>query len=69
MLPDELPQHQVFTSEEEVRRCYTSRTLVNFIGFFGLAAVEPVSDKRFCHEYRVKGLPLLHASVQFQLSG
>ena len=69
MLPDELPQHQVFTPEEEVRRCYTWRTLVNFVGFFGLAAVEPVSDKRFCHEYRVKGLPLLHASVQFQLSG
>lgn len=32
-------------------------------------AVEPVSENRFCHEYRVKSLPLLHASVQFQLSG
>jgi hypothetical protein len=69
MLPDELPQHQAFTPEEEVRRCYTWRTLVTFVGFFGLAAVEPVSDKRFCHEYRVKGLPLLHASAQFQLFG
>ena len=68
-LLDELPQHQVFTPEEEVRRCYTWRTLVHFVGFFGLATVEPVSDKRFCDEYRVKGLPLLHASVQFQLSG
>jgi len=68
-LPDELPQHQVFTPEEELRRCYTWRTLVHFVGFFGLATVEPVSDKRFCNEYRVKGLPLLHASVQFQLSG
>ena len=68
MLLDDLPQHQVFSPEEEVRRCYTWRTLVHFVGFFGLAAVEPVSDKRFCHEYRIRGLPLLHASVQFQLS-
>jgi len=68
-LLDELPPHQVFTPEEEVRRCYTWRTLVHFVGFFGLATVEPVSKKRFCHEYRVKGLPLLRAYVQFQLSG
>jgi len=65
MLLDELPQHQVFTPEEEVRHCYTWRTLVHFVGFFGLAAVEPVSEKRFCQEYRVKGLPLLYASMQF----
>lgn len=66
MVLDEVSQHPVFSPEEEVRRCYTWRTLVHFAGFFGLAAVEPVSDKRFCHEYRIKGLPLLHASVQFQ---
>jgi len=69
MLPDDLPQHQIFTPEEEVRRCYTWRTLVHFVGFFGLATVEPVSDKRFCHAYRVKGLPLLHDTVQFRMSG
>jgi hypothetical protein len=69
MLLDELPQHAVFTPEEEVRRCYTWRTLVHFLGFFGLASVEPVSDKHFCHEYRVKSLPLLHDTVQFQVSG
>jgi hypothetical protein len=40
---------------------------VHFVGFFGLAAVEPVSDKRFGREYRVKGLSLLHAAVQFRL--
>ena len=67
MVLDELPQHSVFSPDEEVRRCYTWRTLVHFVGFFGLAAVEPVSDKRFGHEYRIRGLPLLHASVQFQL--
>jgi len=69
MLRDELPQHAVFTPEEEVRRCYTWRTLVHFVGFFGLATVKPVSDKHFCHEYRVKSLPLLHDTVQFQVSG
>jgi hypothetical protein len=66
MVLDEVSQHPVFSPDEEVRRCYTWRTLVHFVGFFGLAAVEPVSDKHFCHEYRIKGLPLLHASVQFQ---
>jgi len=68
VLLDELPRHQVFTPEEEVRRCYTWRTLVHFVGFFGLATVESVSEKRFDHEYRVKGLPLLHEAVQFQAS-
>ncbi len=68
MVLDELPQHPVFSPEEELRRCYTWRTLVHFVGFFGLATVEPVSDKRFGREYRVRSLPLLHASVQFQLS-
>ena len=53
----------------KVCRCYTGRTLVHFVGYFGLAAVEPVSDKRFGHEYRVKGLPLLHEAVRFQMPG
>ena len=68
MVLDELPQDQVFTPEEEVRNCYTWRTLVHFAGFFGLAKVEPVSAKRFCREYRVKRLPLLRDAAQFRLS-
>ncbi len=71
-LLDELPQHEIFTPEEEVRRCYTWRTLVHFVGFFGLATVEPVFDKsgaRLSHEYRLKNLPLLYDTVQFQVSG
>jgi len=68
MLLDDLPQDRVYTPEEEVRHCYTWRTLVHFVGFFGLATVEPVSEKRFCHEYRVKRLPLLHETVQFQVA-
>jgi len=66
---DEVPLRPVFTPEKEVRNCYTWRTLVHFAGFLGLAAVEPVTDKFLCREYRVKALPLLHEAVQFQLSG
>jgi hypothetical protein len=51
-----------------LRNCYSWRTLVHFAGFLGLAAVEPVSDKLLCREYRVKALPLLREAVQFQIS-
>ena len=37
----------------------TWRTLMRFAAFLGLAAVDPVSEERFCHQYRVKALPLL----------
>ena len=66
---DEVPSRPVFTPEEEVRNCYTWRTLVRFAGFLGLAAVEPLTDEVLCREYRVKALPLLHETVQFHLSG
>jgi hypothetical protein len=66
---DEIPPGSLMTPEEELRNCYTWRTLVHFAGFLGLAAVEPVSEERFPHQYRVKALPLLHQAVQFHLSG
>ena len=66
---DEIPPSSVMTQEEEIRNCYTWRTLVHFAGFLGLAAVEPVSEERFYHQYRVKALPLLHQAVQLHLSG
>jgi hypothetical protein len=69
MVLDEIPHDHYSTPEEAVRSCYTWRTLVHFVGFLGLTTVERVSDKRFCHEYRVKSLPLLHHVVQFQTSG
>lgn len=49
-------------------RFILSRSCRALLAGKGLATVEPVSDKLFCHEYRVKGLPLLHATVQFQVS-
>ncbi len=48
MVMDELPRNAIFSPAEEAGRCYTWRTLVHFAGFFGAAAVEPVSDKRLC---------------------
>ena len=69
MLLDEIPPHQIFSPEEQLRSCFTSRTLVRFVGFLGLAAVESVSDKHFRNKYRVKSLPLLHETVQFEVAG
>ena len=68
MVLQEMPPDTLIAPDETVRNCYTWRTLVDFAGFFGLAAVEPVSKKLLCREYRVKGLPLLHDAVQFHIS-
>ncbi len=61
-----LAEVQAFTVRYTQQR--NQRPLVHFAGFFGLAAVEPVSEKLLCREYRVKGLPLLHNAVQFHIS-
>lgn len=53
--------------EKTFRNCYTWRTLVHFAGFLGLAEVEPITEERSCHQYRVRALPLLGETVQFQL--
>jgi len=68
MVLQEMPPDTLIAPDEAVRNCYTWRTLEHFAGFFGLAAVEPVSRKLLCREYRVKGLPLLHDAVQFHIS-
>lgn len=65
---NEVPLSPVFSPEEEIRRCYTRRTLMEFAGLLGLAEVKPITDERFCHQYRVKALPLLHQAVRFQLA-
>ena len=67
MVLQEVPPDTLIAPDEAVRSCYTWRTLVHFAGFLGLAAVEPVSEKLLCREYRVKYLPLLHDAVQFHI--
>jgi len=69
MVLQEMPPDTLLSPDEEVRNCYTWRTLVHFAGFFGLAVVEPVSEHLLCREYRVKGLPLLHDAVRFNFAG
>jgi hypothetical protein len=64
MVMHEVPPDTIVAPDKEVRDCYTWRTLVHFAGFFGLAAVEPVSERIFCREYRVKSLPLLRDAVR-----
>lgn len=68
MMLHEIPPDTILEPDKTVRNCYTWRTLIDFVCFFGLAAVEPVSEKLLCREYRVKGLPLLHEAVQFNIS-
>lgn len=67
MVIHEMSPDTLLAPDEAVRNCYTWRTLVHFAGFVGLAEVEPVSEKLLCREYRVKGLPLLHDTVQFHI--
>lgn len=68
MVLDDIPPGPA-SPEATLGNCYTWRTLVDFAGFLGLAAVEPTSDDFLCREYRVKALPLLGEAVQFQRSG
>ena len=67
MVLQEMPPDTIFEPDVAVRNCYTWRTLEHFAGFFGLAAVERVSEQLLCREYRVKSLPLLRDAVQFYI--
>jgi len=68
MVLAELESHPVFTPEQEVRSCYTLRTLVHFAGFLGLAAVEEgETENPYIYNYRVRKLPLLDQAVIFHL--
>lgn len=65
---NEVPPEPYIEPEKAFRNCYTWRTLVHFAGFLGLAEVEPITEERLCHQYRVRALPLLGQTVQFQFS-
>jgi len=64
---DEVPPRPPLNPEDEVRCCYTWRTLVHFAHFMGLAEVEDVSGEFAGREYRVRALPLLGQFVQFRI--
>ena len=68
MVVDEAEPVWVFTPEQEIRSCYTLRTLMRFAEFFGLVAMEEVdAEKPFARKHRVKKLPLLDQVVRFYL--
>ncbi len=70
LLLDEMEPLLSWSSEQQVRSCFTLRTLVNFAGFFGLATVEPVEGElSYVREYRVMKSPLLDKAVLFGLKG
>ncbi len=54
-----------FTPEQQVRSCYSLRTLKRFAVFLGLAIVEPVEGETSSRECRVRKLSLLDKAVQF----
>jgi len=67
MVLQEIPPDDLWEPDAQIRTCYTWRTLVHFVNFFGLATVVPVSGKYYDKDYRVKALPLLHDTVQFHV--
>lgn len=66
MVLNEVEPGPLFTPEENIRSCYTLRTLLRFAEFLGLAMVESLpSDKPYRREYRIKKSPLLDDAVRY----
>ena len=65
MLLDEAEPRLYTSAEEQVRRCYTLRTLERFADFFGLATLTPTNDDIINRDYRVVKTPLLDAAAQY----
>jgi hypothetical protein len=63
---DEVKPNPFDIPEKTIRSCYTWRTLVHFVGFFGLATVEPESKNPFEHKFQIRKLPLLQETVRFR---
>lgn len=67
MMLEEVPPGPFSDPEEELRTCYTLRTLIRFSEFLGLAALESIPrEDSFLKDYRVKKTALLEEAVQFQ---
>ncbi len=64
-LLDEQPMHQYISAEEQIRACYTRRSLSNFAELFGLAEINELNDDPLDHELQVQKTPLLREVVRF----
>lgn len=53
------------TPEQQLRNCYTLRTIVRFAGFLGLGKVENASKDIMDKDYRITKMPLLEETVHF----
>lgn len=52
--------------KEDLKRCYTLRTLKRFVVFLGLEKVEHIGEEELlAKEYRIQKLPLLDKVVSF----
>lgn len=66
MLLDQIKPRSWCTVEDQLRRCYSLRTLDNFLCYFGLVKVESLSEEReFPKNKKIRALPLLDEVVQF----
>jgi hypothetical protein len=67
MLLDEMAPASAYDPEQELRTCYTLRTLECFAQFLGLAELESIPrEKSLLHDYRVRKTVLLDEAVRFQ---
>ncbi len=65
---DEVEPRPYFEPLEQVRSCYTLRTLVSFAQFLGLAAVTAVEERQlYPRNYQIRKLPLLSAAARFTI--
>ncbi len=66
---DQVPDCEVLGQKRQLLGCYRNRAIFNFLGFLGLASVEPVDgDNLFADEFRIKKLPMFDYTVQFLTS-
>jgi hypothetical protein len=66
MVCDEVEPETFITAEDQIRNCYSTRTLERFLHFMGLARVERIASKKpFSREYRIRKTPLMDEVVRF----
>ena len=68
MVTEEVTPTSYRSAEDQVRACYSIRTLDRFLHFMGLASIEKIpNDKAVSREYQIKKMPLLDEVVRFSV--
>ncbi len=63
----EIQGNDYFSPEQQLSRCYTSRTIRSFAVFLGLVELEKIDKDRYMSDYMVRKLPLLDKIVSFSV--